>query len=96
MAKIIWDIFIMFLLLFVCIILPLHISFNIDTKGWCIGYYLFDAFFLIDLLLNFFSTVAETENHAELTDKREIAYKYLTGWFSVDFLSIIPMELIVT
>jgi hypothetical protein len=82
--------------MFVCIILPLHIAFNIDTVFWCVSYYVFDAFFFVDMLLNFFSVVPGDENSADLTDKRAIAHDYLTGWFSIDFLSILPMELIVT
>ena len=82
------------LLLFVCLILPLHIAFSNTNQGWCITYYSIDMIFLIDLILQFFMTIAECDMKNEVDDRRKIAIAYLKGWFIVDLLSILPFDLL--
>jgi len=57
------------------------------------SYYLIESvgelFFLIHLVLQFFT--AYTKDIDYITDKRKLAHHYLTGFFIVDFLSIIPL-----
>jgi len=85
----------MLLLLFVCVLLPLHIAFSNNDQGWCITYQAIDTIFLIDLILQFFMTYMEEEtNMDEITDRRLIALNYLKGWFIVDVLSILPFDYI--
>ena len=50
--------------------------------------------FLIDIILTFFTSVTDDKQVYEITDKWEIAKKYLKGWFWIDVLSILPLDLI--
>ena len=87
-----WQIIVTLLLLFVCVVLPLHIAFGNNTRNWCIAYSAIDFVFLLDLIMNFFLTVAETDTTNEISGRREIAEAYLKGWFAVDLLSILPFD----
>ena len=80
------------LLLFVCLVLPWHIAFSIQSAGWCLAYNWIDFFFLVDLILQFFRTIPETEDVNENTDRGVIAIHYLKGWFIVDVMSITPFD----
>ena len=73
----IWQILVALLLLFVCIIIPLHIAFNNNNRGWCITYYAIDSIFLIDLILQFFMTIHETTMKNENDERKKIAANYL-------------------
>ena len=88
-----WDIYITTLLIFICTVTPLHIAFNIRTRGWCIAYFIFDSFFMIDIFVIFFTSLPETDERDEITDRKEIAINYLSGWFFVDIMAIFPFDL---
>ena len=76
--------------------MPYHIAFNYKSLSWCIIYYLIDTCFLIDLSLQFFTTIPETDRLVEVTDRKKIAKNYLSGWFIVDFCSILPFDIIMS
>ena len=50
-----------------------------------------DVFFLIDLILTFL-TAYHTDDFETEDDYKVIAYNYLTGWFLIDLLAIIPFQ----
>lgn len=52
-----------------------------------------DAWFLIDILLNF-TTERKTNTGEVLSDHRSIVARYLTSWFAVDALSLFPWEVL--
>ena len=54
-----------------------------------------DFFFFIDIVVNFNSAYID-ESYEVIDDRKKIAHSYLVSWFLVDFLSIVPFELIVT
>lgn len=83
-------------MLFVCIILPLHIAFNNEEIYWCYTYNIFDFIFLIDLCIQFFTTIPETEDTNEIVSRSKIAIEYLKSWFAIDLLSIMPFEIIMS
>lgn len=56
--------------------------------------YIIDGFFAIDIFVNFNSAYTD-ESYETITDRKKIAKEYLASWFLVDFLSIVPFELIV-
>ena len=41
----------------------------------------------------FFTTIPETDRLIEITERKKIAINYLTGWFTIDFCSIIPFDM---
>ena len=87
-----WQVFTTGLLIFVCVILPLHIAFSDESPFWCHTYNLIDFIFLIDLCMQFFMTIPETETTHESADRKMIALGYLKGWFVLDLMSIMPFD----
>ena len=93
--KIIWDVWILMLLLVVSIIVPVRLAFtDNESLPWLIYYTVTDAFFFIDIILTFFTSITDGQKVYEIVDKRFIARSYLTGWFWVDVISILPLDLI--
>ena len=74
--------------------MPYHIAFNYKSVEWCTWYMIIDGLFLIDISIIFSSTLPETEDCEEVTDRKEIALNYIHGWFAADFFAIIPFDLI--
>lgn len=92
MFKIFWDIFLGFVLIFVCIVIPYRISFvPVDSKSWKIANWVIDAIFLLDMIF-IFNTAYLDEDHYLHDDRKEIAITYLQGWFVFDFLAIVPFD----
>ena len=94
--RIFWDIFITGALVFVCTMMPFHIAFDMKSYSWCVIYYLIDSFFLLDIIIIFFTSLPSTDDKEEITDRWVIAKSYLTGWFFVDLLAIMPFDVILT
>ena len=59
---------------------------------WSIVYYITDFIFVIDIIVAFCTTVPDDKNFTEIIDRGAIATNYLTGWFWVDFISIVPFD----
>ena len=67
-----WDIANMLLILFVCITGPARIAFSDeDTLAWLVIGLFVDSFFLIDLILNFFTAYHDEEYN--LVDSRKVS-----------------------
>ena len=57
-----WDILNMMFILFVCITAPARIAYSdTDNRTWTIIGFVVDTFFLIDLVLNFFTAYYDKE-----------------------------------
>jgi hypothetical protein len=97
-----WDLWITIVLLFTCIILPIRIAFvkpleEVHDMGtihiWLVINTTLDLFFFIDMIIVFNS--AYYDKYLKIVDdKCIIAKKYLSGWFSIDLISIIPFDII--
>ena len=101
-----WDLVQIALLVYVAVIVPMRVT--MDIVDYCpSGIWIFesciDVFFMVDLLLNFFTAVVPRENELvfsdtesfipiAIADARYVAIAYLRSWFLVDFLSAIPFE----
>jgi hypothetical protein len=93
--KVIWDVFVIVMLLFVCVFIPFTIAFHEEEHPeWKTTFLVCDGFFLIDMFLCFFTSITNTDNGLEITDKKKIAKEYLTGWFWIDWISIFPFDAI--
>jgi hypothetical protein len=53
-----------------------------------------DGFFLIDVFIIFNSALMDQNDVDLIEDRKKIAKSYLSGWFIVDILSIVPFELL--
>lgn len=91
--KIFWNFFTTIILFLVFIWTPWRIAFsNDDEIVFIVIDEVFDFIFLIDIIVTFFS--ATYNSKFILIDKwKQIAWKYLTSWFLIDVLSIIPLNL---
>ena len=74
-------------LIFTAIYIPIRIAFieEISIEFMVIEYFI-DALFFVDIFVNFVSAYYD-ENHNLITDNKEIAKKYLKGWFLIDLLA---------
>ncbi len=74
--------------------IPLRVAFfDQDTLIWiCLDAFI-NLVFLIDLVLVFFSAYYNKYSVLVLSHRR-IAASYLKGWFFVDLISILPLQLL--
>ena len=88
-----WDIIITIVLLVTCIVTPLNLGFSWHKhKMWTVWMnYTIDLFFFIDIIVIFNSAYYEDDIDL-IEDRKTIACRYLSGWFTIDLLSIIPFD----
>ena len=93
--KIVWDLFVLVLLLVISIIIPIRLAFvEHESKEWRIAYYTIDALFFIDIILTFFTSITDDLGVTEITGKKDIAYRYIkSGWFFIDIFAVLPLDL---
>ena len=94
--RVIWDVIVMFLLLYTCIEVPFTLAFNIKLDlSSNIGRFglTVDIFLLIDVVLNFKTALFDRYDSLYLIlDKKEIACHYIKGWFFIDLFTSIPFD----
>lgn len=89
-----WDLFLAFVLLFSCLVSPYRIAFvEKDNLTWLIINNTVDFLFLMDIVI-IFNTAYYDEDFRLVSDRKTIAGAYLRSWFMVDFLAIIPFDVI--
>ena len=95
--KRIWNIIIMTLLLYVATYVPFSTCFNqkqgkFDTF---IEYFdlIVDLIFFVDIFVNFVSSY-EDSSGLPVVDLGDIARNYVSGWFFLDLLACLPVQLI--
>jgi hypothetical protein len=60
--KIKWDIFVCALLLFCVVVIPYRLAFSDEESfTWETIYYVMDFFFLIDMVISFFTTIPDSD-----------------------------------
>ena len=80
-----------------CLVIPYNLVFPEEQgRTWDVIYLATDFIFLIDIIVAFCTTVPDEELFTEIIDRKRIAMKYLGGWFWIDFISIIPFDLVLT
>lgn len=89
--KIYWDIWMVIILFFVLFTLPLRIAlYKKDSVPWMVINYLIDLHFVADMVITFFTALPIPGEKEFVTNRKEIAINYLTGWFVIDLLSVLP------
>ena len=85
----------MFLLLVVCLLVPYQLAF-FPSEGlkMQILYYSIDFCFLIDIIFTFITAIHDPKTQMYITNKKIIAKDYLAFWFWIDFISIMPFDII--
>jgi hypothetical protein len=105
-----WDLITFTFLIFTAIATPFEVAFTkTDLKalafwvyGWQNGTAMFwinrivDIVFFKDMIMQFFIMYEEQtlEGPKLVKDQRRIAYNYATSWFPIDFISVIPFDVI--
>jgi CRP-like cAMP-binding protein len=88
-----WDFFLMLLLFYIALILPFTLGFDPDYKPTLQQVDdVIDAFFIIDLILNF--RTGYYRHEILIMDGRLIGIHYLQTWFTLDFLTCFPFEFV--
>jgi hypothetical protein len=90
-------------LIFTCIETPYRISIGelnlteeeqlINTKFSELLNFLVDSLFFLDILINFNSAYYD-EDFVLVEQRKDIAKTYVSSWFFIDLIAIIPFELI--
>ena len=89
--RISWDLLILILILISCTLIPFQIVFR--HAAYKLGseiIYLIDLIFLIDILLNFFTSYRH--QGVEVTGKNQTARHYLKTVFVVDLIANFPLD----
>ena len=95
--KIGWDVFISIVLLSSCFTTPLNLAFT-DIEQSYAWYrnmlWIMDGAFLFDIIINF-NSACESETTTPIDNRKDIAKRYFEGWFFIDFISILPIDVII-
>lgn len=86
-----WDIMLICFLTYMSIVLPVTVGFSVSSNATTDIGTLIDVFFMVDLVINFFTTY-EDDQKILILDFYTIGVNYLTGWFGIDLLSSVPLQ----
>ncbi len=91
-----WESVVLVTLIYVIVIVPVRVGFDIEVTGGAATFdIVVDFFFLFDVFLNFFAAYA-TSTGDLVVDHRLIAMHYIQGWFTLDLLASIPFYMFET
>ena len=92
-----WDLTTAMALLYTCFVTPFEVG--IVTKA-DVGTLFFvnqfiNAIFIFDMFVQFFMPVPDAVTGELIRDHKELAKRYLKGWFSIDLVSVLPVDIVV-
>jgi len=94
--KVLWDIFIAACIMYSTISVPFWIGFSVEATGFWMGLdVVVDICFGIDMMLSF-RTAYENSEGELVSAAGDVALNYLKGWFTIDFVSTVPIDRIAT
>ena len=89
-----WELCMYCLLIFSCLITPVQLALYTDLPdGWVWSNRVTDLLFLCDIFVVFNSAFYDDDLKL-VEDRWKICYSYLTGWFLIDFVCIIPFDML--
>ena len=97
-----WDLITCLLLLYTALFTPVQMAFLSEEysfsniKEWLFIFAIdrvVDFVFFVDIFVNFRSAYV-MQNGLTVFDARDVAWRYVKSWFAVDFISILPFELL--
>ncbi|XRB22482.1 potassium voltage-gated channel [Pseudoscourfieldia marina] len=90
----VWDITQAFVLLYLAIVVPLRVGYDVAPKGFAFAVEFFvDLYFYIDILLNFITAIENADTGEVISDTRTIRAQYMRSWFAIDVLACLPIDL---
>lgn len=91
--RVVWDVLIVTLILTTCLIVPFQLAFHQSAPKFINKLvYLLDFIFCLDIFFNFFSSYRQ--GGEKITDARRCASHYLKGYFSLDVIATLPLEVL--
>jgi potassium voltage-gated channel Eag-related subfamily H protein 7 len=90
-----FDLIICVALIFTAVVTPYEVAL-LETK-WNIRFGIncfVDLLYVSDLFRQFFLEYEDERTHIMVRDRKNIAVHYLKGWFIIDFVSILPFDLV--
>ena len=94
-----WDLVIIFLAIYNSFQIPFEIAFDPENMKIPVFYLingLIDFVFLLDIIVNFRTTFYDIDTGDEVFDAKRIAKRYLQNRFTIDLLSTIPFDTLVS
>lgn len=89
-----WDMVGLVMIAYTAIVTPYDVSFLEPQYDVLFVFNrLVDSFFLCDMVLQFFLMVQD-EKGRYIKKQSELAHRYLTGWFAIDFISVLPFDMV--
>jgi hypothetical protein len=89
-----WSGLILLLIVYCAVEIPLELVFHLDENPrWLWIDLAVSLLFLADVVVNF--NTAFTDGNRLITDRKAVAGRYLKGWFTVDFVSSLPFEILI-
>ena len=88
-----WDMVQALFLLYIAFSLPYRIGFDDNVILWSFWFWfdaVLDLYFVFDICLNFKTAVITAEGEILYTQK-DVTTNYLKGWFTIDFVSCLPV-----
>ncbi|XP_047308112.1 potassium channel AKT1-like [Impatiens glandulifera] len=90
-----WEMFLVILVGYTAWVSPFEFGFLDKPEGpLSVINNIVNGFFVIDIVLTFFVAYLDKCTYILVDDQRQIAWKYVTSWFTFDIISIIPSELV--
>lgn len=92
-----WSFITLFLLIYTSTILPYNVCFGDTAENFSVQWWvelMFDLLFIIDVALNFLTGYYDEFNDRLVMNPKEIALRYIQGWFLIDFISSFPFNYI--
>ncbi|KAG1692327.1 hypothetical protein DVH05_025497 [Phytophthora capsici] len=92
-----WDFVITVSIAYVIVLTPIKVGFGVQSTG--LNYALdvvVDVIYLIEMVLNFFTSYEDDATGEEIKDLDKIRRSYLQSWFLVDAVSSFPSSLVGT
>ena len=88
----IWNIVMMFLLLYTATYVPFKTAFVEDSPEYVNNIeFAIDSLFFVDLVVNFISAYENNDKNVEFRLSR-ISFEYIRSWFLFDIFSCIPFQ----
>ena len=89
-----WDLLMVTLLLFTAAVTPFEVAFltSNGVDGLFVINRMVDIGFIADMFVNFFLGYYDEVEATMIWNHKKIAKRYLSGWFSIDLVSILPFD----
>ncbi len=88
-----WDVFVIISIIVTGFLVTFQVVYDSSVVWQWVVIYIGDGLFFLSIIFRFFRSYTD-ERGDKITDIEEIARRYLTSYFMLDLISIIPVELI--